>query len=94
MSSQHHLEEWASISVDKDTGDCSFFSGDEAQSSTTGKQSTLFSGDKSVDKDTGDCSIFSGDEAQSSTTCSSQHYFLVIDLLTRILGIVQSSQEI
>ena len=37
------------ISVDKDTGDCSFFSGDEAQSYTTGRQSTLFSGDNSVD---------------------------------------------
>ena len=49
-------------SVDKDTGDCSFFSGGEAQLSTSGKQSTLFSGDKSVDKDTGGCSIFSSQE--------------------------------
>ena len=44
--------------------DCSFFSGDEAQLSTTGKQSTLFSGDKS--EDTWDCSIFSGDLGQLS----------------------------
>ena len=47
-SSQHIFS--GDKSVDKDTGDCSFFSGDEAESSTTGKQSILFTGDKSADK--------------------------------------------
>ena len=70
------------------------FSGDEAQSSTTDKQSTIFSGDKSVDKDTGDCSFFSGDEAQSSTTGKQSILFSGDKSADKDTGIVQSSQEI